>query len=133
MNDTKRLIASIVKIALGVGLLLASFWNLLDPFWSGMGGALIGIGVLRLAQQIKYRANPSYRDEVDVQSSDERNQYLRMKAWAWAGYWFVLIAAAAVILLKLAGLDEFSFCISMALCLVLVLYWLSYMILQKKY
>lgn len=133
MRSNKRLIASIVEIAIGAILLVCSFAGLLDEFWSGMGTALIVVGGLFLIRQIRYTTNQSYRESVDVEVNDERNKYLSMKAWSWAGYLFVLIAAVAAILLKLVGLDELVPVASGCVCLIVVLYWLSYVVLRRKY
>lgn len=133
MRSNKRLIASIVEIVLGAVLLVCNFADLLDEFWSGMGVALIVVGVLFLMRQIRYKTNETYRDSVDVEVNDERNKYLRMKAWSWAGYLFVLIAAVGAIVLKIAGRDELVFMAGGSVCLIVVLYWLAYVVLSRKY
>lgn len=133
MRSNKRLIASIVEIALGAVLLICNLAGLLDEFWSGMGVALIVVGVLFLMRQIRYKTNETYRDSVDVEVNDERNKYLRMKAWSWAGYLFVLIAAVGAIVLKIAGRDELVFMAGGSVCLIVVLYWLAYVVLSRKY
>ena len=133
MRSNKRLIASIVEIAIGAVLLVCAFGGLLDEFWSGMGTALIVVGGLFLIRQVRYKTNESYRQSVDVEVNDERNKYLSMKAWSWAGYLFVLIAAVAAIVLKVMGQEELVYVASGCVCLIVVLYWLSYVVLRKKY
>lgn len=133
MRSNKRLIASIVEIALGAVLLVCNLADLLDEFWSGMGVALIVVGGLFLMRQIRYKTNETYRESVDVEVNDERNKYLSMKAWSWAGYLFVLIAAVGAIVFKILGRDELVYAASGSVCLIVVLYWLSSMVLRKKY
>ena len=133
MRSNKRLIASIVEIVLGAILLVCNLAGLLDEFWSGMGVALIVVGGLLLLRQIKYKTNESYRESVDVEVNDERNKYLSMKAWSWAGYLFVMIAAVGAVVLKIVGQDELVFFASGSVCLIMILYWLSYVVLRKKY
>jgi len=133
MKNNKRLIACILEIAVGLVLLVCNLAGLLDEFWSGMGVALIVVGGLLLLRQIKYKTNESYRNTVDVEINDERNKYLSMKAWSWAGYLFVMIAAVGAIVLKVVGQDELVFFASGSVCLIVVLYWLSYVVLRKKY
>ena len=70
---------------------------------------------------------------MDVQINDERNKYLRVKAWSWAGYLFVLISAVASIALKIAGFDQYSMIVGAGVCLIITLYWISYMLLSRKY
>lgn len=133
MKKNTRLIACILEIAVGLILLICNFSGLLDEFWSGMGTALIVVGALLLIRQIKYKTNEAYRESVDVEINDERNKYIRMKAWSWSGYLFVLIAAVAAIVLKIVGRDELMHIASGSVCLIVVLYWLSYVVLRRKY
>ncbi len=129
----KRYIASMVEILLGTALLVTGCFDAIDEFWSGLGGGLLIIGILQLIRQIRYQGNTAYRETVDTERNDERNKYLSMRAWSYAGYLFVLIAAVATIALKLAGHDDLMMLTSGSVCLIMLLYWLSYLILRKKY
>ena len=133
MKDRRRLIIAVLWIVLGAGLFGSAVAGLLDSFWSGMGGGLIAVGVLQLFRYIRYATNKTYRETVEVERNDERNRYIGMKAWAWAGYSFVLIAAVASIALKIAGQDAMSKMAGWAVCLLVVLYWLNWLWLRKKY
>ena len=133
MKTNKRFIASIAEIAVGIILFICNLAGIIDDYWSGMGTALIIVGVLQLIRQIKYRTNEAYREAVDVEVNDERNKSLSMKAWSWAGYWFVMIGAVASVVLKILGQDELVPVAAGSVCLVMVLYWLSYLHLKKKY
>ena len=132
MNN-KRFIASIVEIILGVVLSVCGAIGLIDSYWTGMGGGLIGVGIVFLIRSIRYRRNPEYKEEVDIEMSDERNKFIRLKAWSWAGYLFVMIAAVASIAFKLAGREDLMMFCSTSVCVVVVLYWVSYMVLKNKY
>ena len=133
MKSNKRLITYIVEILVGLMLLFLYFLKITDEFWSGMGAALIIVGVLQLIRQIRYKTNQTYKESVDVAVNDERNKYLSMKAWSWAGYFFVLIAAIATIALKICGLDEYVIFASGSICLIVLLRWISYLFLKRKY
>lgn len=133
MTSSKRMIAYILEIVIGACLTICGVVGLVDAFWSGMGTALIVVGALQLIRLVRYKASETYREEVDVKVHDERNKYIGMKAWSWAGYIFVLIAAVATIVLKIAGHDKLMFMASGSVCLILVLYWLAYLVLSRKY
>lgn len=133
MNNTKRLIAGIVEIVLGAALLLGNAFGARDEYWSGMGTALVFVGVLQLLRRIRYRIDTAYREKADTAARDERSRWLGMKAWAWSGYLFVIIAAAASIALKVAGQDALSIAASGSMCLLIILYWVSYLFLSRKY
>ena len=133
MKSDKRSIAYVLYIILGAVLFGFGFAGVLDSFWSGMGGALMAVGVIRIAQILRYRKDEAYREEKEIEAKDERNQFIRNKAWAWAGYLFVLIAAIATIALKLLGQDLLSMVAGFAICILMILYWLCYLVLRKKY
>lgn len=129
----KRLLASILYLLLGGGLILAGALNLVDSFWVGMGGGLLAVGAVQCVRQLRYRTNPEYKEAVDTANADERNRFLSMKAWSWAGYLFVFAGALGTILFRVFGQELLSQFCAFSLCLVLVLYWVSYLILRKKY
>ena len=133
MKTNRRALLSIVWIILGIGLVVASFLEAVDEFWSGMGSAFIFVGILQLIRFIRYSKNDEYREKVDTEVNDERNRYITGKAWGWAGYLFVLISAVGCIIFRILGKNELSLLASGALCLLLVLYWVSYFILKRKY
>ncbi len=133
MKTGKLIVKCVILAVLGISLIVLGCLEKVDSFWSGMGGALIAVGAMRLVQSLRYQKNEEYREKVDTELADERNQFIRNKAWAWAGYIFVLIAAVCCIVLKVMGQELLSTVASTAVCLVLVLYWVSFLILRKKY
>ena len=131
--NRKRWIASIVEIGIGTILLLCGIAGSVDEFWSGMGGGLLAVGVLQLIRQIRYNTNAEYKEHFDIAVNDERNKYLSTKAWSWAGYLYVIIAAVGAIAFNAAGQRDLGLLCSMSMCLVLVLYWVCYLVLKRKY
>lgn len=133
MKYSKKIFISIFWVVLGAVLLFLNFNYTLDSYWSGLGTAFIVIGALQIFRQVKYRTNEQYRENVDTRNNDERNRFINGKAWAWAGYLYVLIAAVAIIILQILGLKEISQTISFTVCALLILYWVSHMFLSRKY
>ena len=131
--NTKRFIASIVEIILGLTLWVCGAIGLIDSYWSGMGGGLIGVGIVFLIRSIRYKRDPEYREEYDIEVNDERNKFIRLKAWSCAGYLYVMLAAVGAIVFKLLGREDLMMFCGMSVCLVMVLYWVSYMVLKNKY
>ena len=124
---------SIFWIALGVVLIACGAAGIVDEYWSGMGGAFIAVGAIQILRYVRINKNEAYRERIETESKDERNRYLGGKAWAWAGYLYVIIAAIASIVLKFIGKDDFSVLVGGSVCLIIVLYWTSYFILRRKY
>lgn len=131
-ND-RRFLANIIEIVIGAALLVLGITGIIDEFWTGMGTALIVVGMLMFIRQIRYRTNEDFKEEMDIREKDERNKYIAMKAWSWAGYLFVMLAAVGTILMKILGQETIMMVLSGSVCVILVFYWVSYMILQKKY
>lgn len=129
----KRMIIQIVEIVAGFILLGLAVAGKVDEFWSGMGGALIGVGAMYLVQTVRYQKNEAYRENVDTERKDERNQFLYMKAWQWAGNWFVIIAGVGTFAFKFAGKEELMMLCSGGICLMVILHWACYLYLKRKY
>ena len=132
-NIRYRWILSILYGVIGVSLVVCNLLNMVDDYWSGMGAALLVISVLQVIRLIRYNTSDKYKEATDTAVNDERNRFLSTKAWSWAGYLYVLIAAVASIVFKLLNQETLMFAASGSVCLILVLYWLSYLIVRKKY
>ena len=133
MKIEKRFYLNIFYIIFGAVLLGCGIFEIVASFWSGMGGALIGIGAIRTLQFVKLCKNEEYREKIETETKDERNKFISLNAWAWSGYAFVLLNAIGTIAFKIAGNDVLSQYCSYMVCIVLVLYWVCYLILRKKY
>ena len=133
MNYNKRLLVNILEIVIGFALSACGYAGIIEDYWSGMGTALVFVGVIMLVRQHRYKTNAEYKEKVDVEAKDERNKYLRMMAWSWSGYLFVMIAAFGSIIFKIVGMDTYSMAAGLAVCLLIVLYWISYLFLRRKY
>lgn len=133
MKNKLRIVFSVLWLVIGGVLVALAFAGVVDSFWNGMGSALLVVGTLQLLRFFRFRKNESYREKVEIAETDERNQFIRSKAWAWSGYLFLLIAAIASIVLRLCGQELLSGACSGAVCLMLLLYWISFLILRKKY
>ena len=115
MRDySKRIYLSIFWIIVGAALFAAGSFGKIDSFWSGMGGALIGVGIVQTIRWAHYRNNPEYKEKFDTQTHDERNRFI-------------------AIAFKIAGMDDISYFCSIAVCLLMILYWICWLVLKRKY
>ena len=132
--NNRKLILSIFWMMLGAALLGLSVAEVLDSsMYAGMGGGLIVVGALQVARNLKYRKDPEYREKIDTESNDERNRFLRMKSWSWTGYIVVLVEAVGVIAAMILGRQELQQMLTYSVCLILAVYWITYLVLSKKY
>ena len=118
----------LLSLLLGLGVA-----GKVDEFWSGMGGALIAVGAMNLIRNIRYQKSAEYRENVNTQRNDERNQFLHMKAWQMVGGWFVIIAAVATFVFKFAGKEDLMMLCGGAVGLMTFMYWIFFLYLKKKY
>ena len=132
--NNKRLALTVFWIVLGAVLVVLTVTEVLDSsIYSGMGGALMAVGTLQLIRAVKYRKDSEYKEKVDTELGDERNRFLRMKSWSWAGYFTILIEGIGAIIAMALGERTDQLVLSYSICLVLVIYWIAYVILSKKY
>ncbi len=130
----KKLALSIFWAVLGLVLVVLSVTEVLDSsIYSGMGGALMAVGILQIIRNVKYRTDADYREKIDTEANDERNRFLRMKSWSWAGYITILIEGLGVVAAMLLGQHTVQLVLSYSVCLILLVYWISYLVLGRKY
>ncbi|MBR2582867.1 MAG: hypothetical protein IKD61_05680 [Oscillospiraceae bacterium] len=133
MNNKRRLIISAAEIVIGAALLVGVKLAGGDSVWLGMGGALAAVGLAKLLLGLRYKTDENYREKVNVEATDERNAFIRSQAWVWAGTGFVLVGGVLTIVFLLLGKQELSTITGFAVSLLVLLYWLSYLFLKKKY
>ena len=133
MKSGRKAIVYIIFIVLGITLFVLGCAEVVDSYWSGMGTGLLVVSTLNLIRIYRFRKDDIYREKVEVEISDERNRFIRNKAWAWAGYLFIIVVAIAGIVLKVMNQEVLSLAASYAVCLMMILYWGSYLVLRKKY
>lgn len=133
MKNDKRVILSVIWVLVGTVLIGLAFAGKVDSFWNGMGSGLFAIGILQLLRFYRFNKNQAYREKMEIAVSDERNHFIRSRAWAWAGYLYIVIVGCSIIVLRVIGQELLSMAAAFSVCLVLILFWISYMILRKKY
>lgn len=132
MNVRRNFILNSMWIVFGASLIAATKLAGLDDIFLGFGGGLLGVGIIQLIRTIKYTRNREFRENYDIAVKDERNNYIRLKAWAWAGYLFVITCALITIAAMCMSKSFIMQASSYAICLILIFYWISYIIIRKK-
>ena len=134
MYNNRRLALSIFWVLLGVTLLVLSITEVLDSsMYAGMGSVLIVVGGLQIIRNIRYRKDAAYQKKVDTETSDERNRFLSMKSWSWTGYIVVIIQGIGVVVATVLREDTIRQILSYSVCLMVTVYWISYLVLSRKY
>ena len=133
-NNNRRLILSIFWVVLGLVLFVLSVAEILDPtYFSAMGAALAVVGTLQVIRHLRYRKDKEYKEKIDIEVTDERNRFLRLQSWAWTGYIVVFIEAAGSIVAAVLGQEIVRQVLSFSVCLIVCVYWITWLVLSRKY
>jgi len=132
--NNKKLVLSIIWVVLGIVLIILScMGKITSPYCSGLGGGLIAVGILQIVKNLKYKNDDSFKEKIDIEATDERNRFLRMKAWSWVGYVLLFGVCITEIVFFVMGKEKIGELLSYVICGIIGLYWLVYFILQKRY
>ena len=129
---TKNLIFSLICCLVGLILLVLSTLKTIDSFWSGFGGGLLAVGMIQIIRYIRYQKSDDYREKLDVDTGDERNLYLRSKACSYTLNAYVILAAIAVVVLKLMGQDLLMMAFAGSICILCLLLCFFFFYLSRK-
>ena len=133
MYDNKRLALSALWVILGGVLLGLSVTEVLDAsVYAGMGGGLMAIGILRIVCNVRYRRDAAYRERIDIESSDERNHYLRKEAWTRTGYIVVTLESVGAVVAMVAHNTTVPLTLAYTVCVTCLVYWVSWMVLSRR-
>lgn len=132
MDNKRRMVLDVFWIILGILLNILAFMDIIGNIYQSMGTAFLIIGVINLGRSIRYQKDSDYKEKVDIAVSDERNRYIRMKAWSWAGYTAILINGVLTIYFMITGQKTLMLFASYTDCLILALYVVFYCTLQRK-
>ena len=80
MKNERKMLSPVIEIVLGAALIIISKLFDLDSVWVGMGSALIAVGTVQFLNLLRYRQDADYREKVDTEAHDERNQFIRAPA-----------------------------------------------------
>ena len=133
MKQYKSILVNIIWLIIGSILIGLSVFEKVDSFWSGMGSSLFVIGFINLLRLYRINRNEDYREKIEVELSDERNRFIRNKAWAWTGYIFTILSAILSIFFKIIHQDNLSIYAGFTVLLMIIIFWLSYLFLKRKY
>lgn len=133
MKEYKNIIINTLYIILGIVFIVLVFMDKVNSLFSYFGSSLIGAGIVQLIRAIKYKTNSEYKETIDTKTNDERNRFLSMKAWSWAAYSFIMICAVVTFVCLFMSKIFYMQIAAGIICVMLVLYYICYLIVSKKY
>lgn len=130
----KRLYFAIGYCILGLAMLGTSYFNgFTNNFLFPFGVAMMVCGMIRVAKHFKITRNQETMHKMELAEKDERYLMIAQKARSWAFSLYIMIAGVSVITMNLLGHSEAALPYAWSVCALVAIYWVSWMILKKKY
>jgi len=133
MSANKKILFYLLFCILGIIIFTLTLIFEVDTFWNGIAVGFIFTSALKLFALFKYKNDSDYAKKVTIQNKDERNIFLANKAKSIAFYFYIIISAIAVIILRIFELNQESQFCAYSVCLLLILYYIAYTYVRKKY
>lgn len=128
-----RLYFAIGYIILGLAMIVVfNIINAQNTFWSSMGLALMIIGIARVRNHFRITKNEETIKKCEIAETDERNISIANRAKSISFFVYVIVASLSVIVLQLLEQTVAATIISYSVCLLVLIYWISYLIISKK-
>lgn len=129
-----RLIMGIVYIIIGAALtILNIFIQSKNDVLSVFGTIMLAMGVVYTIRNIRLMTNDEEMKNRKIYENDERNVMLYKNARSIAFYIYIIAAGIAVMVLYLCNLPYEAQIVAYSVCVLCVIYWITYFILRRKY
>ncbi|MBR4110765.1 MAG: hypothetical protein IKK43_03640 [Clostridia bacterium] len=127
-----RLYIAIIYIVLGI-IIFAAFINRQDDnYISTFGFILTLLGIVRIRNYFLITKDDATIKKQQIIETDERNLTIISKAKSTAFSIYIILSCLSVIILSFLNLHDIAQLISYSVSLLVVLYWICYLIYQKK-
>jgi len=128
-----RLHTAIIYVALGIMIIVGAFVSKPEnDFISSFGLILSVIGIARIRNYFIITKSEESIKKQQIAETDERNISIANKAKSATFLIYVLILGIAVIILSFLNMQSIAKWISYSVCLLIIIYWICYLIYQKK-
>ena len=130
----QRLYVGLFYLVLGLILILAGIWICSEnSFVVSFGVAMLVMGLSRILRYRKIIQDEKYMRKQELMEKDERLLMLSERAKSWVFSFSVMLAGLTVIILSLLGYNDQALPFAWYVCGMVVLYWIFWFILGKKY
>lgn len=128
-----RLYIAVIYAMLGIVMIAGAFTVKTDNgFISAFGLAITVIGIARIRNYFIITASDAAVEKQQIAETDERNLLIMNKARSAAFYIYVLLSAAAVIILSFLNMCDTAKWIAYSVSLLILIYWAAYWVYRKK-
>ncbi len=128
-----RLFFGIGYIVLGLALILTfCFISTESDYLSSFGFALIVVGAVRVRNYFLINKNEETLKKHEIAETDERNIAIANKAKSIAFIIYIIAMGISIIVLQILHKSVLASVLSVTMCFLLLVYWISYFIIRKK-
>ncbi|MEE1075818.1 MAG: DUF6442 family protein [Acutalibacteraceae bacterium] len=128
-----RLFFAIGYIALG--LIMIALFNIIkteNTFLSSFGFALIIVGIAKVRNYFLITKNDETLKKQQIAENDERNISIANKAKSISFIIYIILVCVSIIVLNLLNQVKLATILSVSVCVLVLIYWISYWIISKK-
>ena len=133
MTNKQRIIWYGAFLAAGIVAVTLSLFGVIDDMLGACGLALIIISALQLFKAARYAHDPDFAKRIDVGNSDERLAYLASKSAEWTFKVSAIGLCVLSLVLRILGSADTADVLAFVACAEITLYWVSYLVLSRKY
>ena len=129
-----RIYLAVIYIAIGVIFCTVSYMSEAEnEFISVFGAALAVSGIARIIQYTRLMKNPELMESRAIAEKDERNVMLWEKARSLTFAVYIAAAAVAMIVCFMLNFEFAGRVIAYTICGLVLIYWICYAIIKRKY
>lgn len=125
-----RFYLAIIYVILGITMIATTLTTNTDC--SSFGIVFVVIGIVRIRTYFVITHNEETIRKQQIAETDERNLSIQNNAKSLTFSIYVLLLGIAVIILSILNLPDAAKWTAFSICLLLVIYWITYWIYQKK-
>ena len=128
-----RLYIGVIYIAVGIMMIVGTGVIKTDnDFISSLGLLLVVFGIVRIRNYFIITKDEKTLKKQQIAETDERNIAILHKAKSTAFSVYLLLSGTAVIILSLFGFHDIARGIAYSVLLLVIIYWICYLVYQKK-
>ncbi len=118
-----------------LGLVMIVIFNIIkidNSFLSSFGFALIVVGIAKVRNYFLITKNDETIKKQQIVENDERNISIANKAKSISFIIYIILVCVSVVVLNILNQIELAAILSASVCVLVVIYWISYWFINKK-
>lgn len=129
----QRLYFAIGYLVLGLVMIITFFvLQAENDIWSSFGFAMVVVGVAKIRNYLMITKSEESLKKQEIAETDERNVSIANKARSLTFTIYIIAACIAVIVLHIVNQAQLATVVSGTVCVLLVIYWISYWVIYKR-